>query len=343
MNTQIERIAGSWNDRVELCISDNCSTDETARVVEKWTNKVPRLKSQRLGANLRAGINYLRALELTSAEYIWYISDDSPIDWSILEEFLAFLEREQPVSSLVMWSHSSVKFRPSKRVYSEIVSFLMDKGSVGETMTLHRTAFHRSLIPEKLYPAYRIAHLEHPFAYFTLGVLAEGVADISIFIPSEDKCEGIRATRKDTQRNISSGPRWRIVSSICAAAKSASTIVGKPYTDLAFRNIVAVQGKQICGSIITDLVGVKPSGASGNWRFLSSLFLKTPRLLPALILLFLWWAFRKVPPLSLVPTFLAVRALRLSYDGESGTTLRQMWQKLLLRKSDPTFEEPKVY
>ncbi len=65
------------NDKQMIChVLDNCSTDDTAKVVAAWQRQWPGLRYHRNVYNIGGNANILRALELTNATYAWVIGDD---------------------------------------------------------------------------------------------------------------------------------------------------------------------------------------------------------------------------------------------------------------------------
>ena len=71
LSEQIDGIA----DSVEICISDNCSPDDTPEVLSKWERRLPMVR-KRTEKNLGYDINAMRVAQLASGRYLWYIGDD---------------------------------------------------------------------------------------------------------------------------------------------------------------------------------------------------------------------------------------------------------------------------
>lgn len=59
----------------EVCISDNCSTDNTEQVVQSFEKKL-QLSFHKQKSNLGIPQNFLHVVSMASAEYIWLIGDD---------------------------------------------------------------------------------------------------------------------------------------------------------------------------------------------------------------------------------------------------------------------------
>lgn len=83
---------------VEICISDNASTDGTEALIQDLQrNTSVRIVYSRNATNLGADANYLRAVELASGDYCWYMgSDDVAIPGS-LARFLREIDEEHDI------------------------------------------------------------------------------------------------------------------------------------------------------------------------------------------------------------------------------------------------------
>jgi glycosyltransferase involved in cell wall biosynthesis len=60
---------------VEICVSDNCSSDDTQRVLEKWKSRLP-LSTRMNKTNLGYDRNALRVMKMAKGKYLWHIGDD---------------------------------------------------------------------------------------------------------------------------------------------------------------------------------------------------------------------------------------------------------------------------
>lgn len=60
---------------VEICVSDNCSTDDTPEVVRAAQAAWP-LRYQRTAKNIGAAANFLEAVGMARGEFVWLIGDD---------------------------------------------------------------------------------------------------------------------------------------------------------------------------------------------------------------------------------------------------------------------------
>lgn len=90
LDTAIESIVNQvkehkLSDKVEICISDNSSTDKTDEIVSKWLNsddiKIVYHKNEK---NEGADRNFLKAVDISSGSFCWFLSsDDLAIESSI--------------------------------------------------------------------------------------------------------------------------------------------------------------------------------------------------------------------------------------------------------------------
>jgi abequosyltransferase len=77
--------AETGREQIEVCVSDNASTDGTAQIVERHRGSFgERLHYRRNDRNVGWGENLLRAVELARGDYCWLMgSDDAPARGSI--------------------------------------------------------------------------------------------------------------------------------------------------------------------------------------------------------------------------------------------------------------------
>jgi glycosyltransferase involved in cell wall biosynthesis len=66
-------------DNIQLLISDNCSTDNTQPICEKWAKAAPFIFYSRNTWNIGGDINQVRSVELAAGRYAWIIGDDDMV------------------------------------------------------------------------------------------------------------------------------------------------------------------------------------------------------------------------------------------------------------------------
>ncbi|MEH2001565.1 MAG: glycosyltransferase family 2 protein [Nostoc sp.] len=70
-----------FEDDCEILVSDNCSTDNTQEVIQKWQRTLSNIifKSNKNFKNLGVVKNIMYCLNSTTTKYVWTIGDDDPI------------------------------------------------------------------------------------------------------------------------------------------------------------------------------------------------------------------------------------------------------------------------
>lgn len=72
---------------VEVVVSDNASTDETAAVIETYRDRLPNLVYVRADENIGADRNFLRVIEYASGDYCWLMGSDDKLEPGSVAEF----------------------------------------------------------------------------------------------------------------------------------------------------------------------------------------------------------------------------------------------------------------
>lgn len=79
---------------VEVIVSDNCSTDNTASLVQNYCEKEPRIRSYRNSENIGFNGNMMLLMDqYAKGEYLWMIGDDDIINISALQFILKVLAK----------------------------------------------------------------------------------------------------------------------------------------------------------------------------------------------------------------------------------------------------------
>ena len=79
---------------VEICISNNCSTDNTGEVVMKFKEKYPDLiKYNENKENLGFDRNMLKVIDMSNGRFIWTFGDDDDILENGLKDVLEFIKK----------------------------------------------------------------------------------------------------------------------------------------------------------------------------------------------------------------------------------------------------------
>lgn len=90
----MDTVLSSFNDELEIVVSDNCSSDNTARVVAKW--KDPRLLYTKVSERCSMRRNFEHGLRAASGDYVMFIGDDDGLIPSGFEYLRQLLELHRP-------------------------------------------------------------------------------------------------------------------------------------------------------------------------------------------------------------------------------------------------------
>lgn len=75
----IESILTQENTNVEIVVSDNASTDNTEELIEYFQKENPNITYFRWDENMGPDKNFLKAVEIASGEYCWYLGSDDTL------------------------------------------------------------------------------------------------------------------------------------------------------------------------------------------------------------------------------------------------------------------------
>jgi glycosyltransferase involved in cell wall biosynthesis len=95
LDRTLRQLSESIFRQCKITVLDNCSTDETPLVCNRYSDLLPDLKVRRHEKNIGACANYLRAIELAEARYAWVICDDDFFDFTKVDDFVEVIENEK--------------------------------------------------------------------------------------------------------------------------------------------------------------------------------------------------------------------------------------------------------
>ena len=81
---------------VQICISDNCSADETKQVVEHASKNIP-IKYERNKTNIGLARNIIKVVEMAEGDFIWMIGDDDLLMHDAVSEVLNLMDKHENV------------------------------------------------------------------------------------------------------------------------------------------------------------------------------------------------------------------------------------------------------
>ncbi|MCF2146864.1 glycosyltransferase [Desmonostoc muscorum LEGE 12446] len=107
LNKQLAWLAQAINgfeDDCEILVSDNCSTDNTQEVIQKWQKKLSSItfKSNKNSKNLGVVKNIMYCLNSATTKYVWTIGDDDPIQDRAVAYVISKLRGHEDLSLLFL-------------------------------------------------------------------------------------------------------------------------------------------------------------------------------------------------------------------------------------------------
>lgn len=98
----LESIALQWCDELEICVSDNASSDDTLEIVKSFRAKLGSVEYFRWDTNQGADRNFLKSVHIATGEYCWILGSDDLIAPKAISTILKTLTLEGP--SIVLFN-----------------------------------------------------------------------------------------------------------------------------------------------------------------------------------------------------------------------------------------------
>jgi len=89
-----------YSCEIEVVISDNASTDNTADVIDQYRGRFERLNYVRAPQNVGADRNYLRVVELATGDWCWLMGSDDVLEEGSLATLEAAIAQNPDVAGL---------------------------------------------------------------------------------------------------------------------------------------------------------------------------------------------------------------------------------------------------
>ncbi|ENN95554.1 glycosyl transferase family protein, partial [Methanocaldococcus villosus KIN24-T80] len=98
LDSIIKQINENNKDKVEICISDNASEDNTEELIKEYQKKSPiPIIYHRNKKNMGADYNYLKVVEIANGEYCWLLGSDDIIEDGGIDTVLSEIEKNKDV------------------------------------------------------------------------------------------------------------------------------------------------------------------------------------------------------------------------------------------------------
>lgn len=91
-------------DLIEICISDNCSSDTTENDLKNYISKHSKLtfNFNRNEKNLGADLNFLKVIDIAHGKYCWFLGSDDKLKQGALEKILIEIQTNSDIDLYIM-------------------------------------------------------------------------------------------------------------------------------------------------------------------------------------------------------------------------------------------------
>lgn len=148
----LNSILSQYDDRVEVLVSDNASTDDTQKIVEDFKLKNPKINYVRNKENIGPDANFLQCYRLAHGKYILLLGDDDLIVENSLVKLLEFIETSDSQCALIFLNHVFFEKEYSSLIncsapfFKNRQSFITEDKSVFMEIAQHRLTYMSSFL-----------------------------------------------------------------------------------------------------------------------------------------------------------------------------------------------------
>ena len=147
----MNQLSGNNSKKIEILISDNCSSDNTFEIVRKYTNKGFPILYNRNRENIGADGNFLYCLTHAKGKYIWLLGDDDYLLDGSLDYLIKVMEEDD---------YGLIHIKESKRHNKNMVYEVRD-------MNLFRNISHMlTFMSVNIINSNTISGVDNPQQYF---------------------------------------------------------------------------------------------------------------------------------------------------------------------------------
>jgi Glycosyltransferases involved in cell wall biogenesis len=97
LDSIIRQLTPETKGKIEICVSDNASADNTKKLIEEYKNLYPHITYFRSDINMGADRNYLKASEIANGKYCWFLGSDDIINAGALSSMLKEINTDDDI------------------------------------------------------------------------------------------------------------------------------------------------------------------------------------------------------------------------------------------------------
>ncbi len=136
------------DEKPEICISNNGSTDNTGEIVSEYTGRYSgKLRYNENNKNLGFDMNLLKAIELATGKYVWLIGDDDGLEENALRDIIDSCTGFDPEKTGMIVLGRESYFRDNKTGDKTVYTSTLDKAKP-ETYPISRDEVIRGRVQD---------------------------------------------------------------------------------------------------------------------------------------------------------------------------------------------------
>lgn len=113
----LEQLTNSPFNHCDISILNNCSTDHTAEIAQKYCSQYKNITHIKHRFNIGGNANILRAIEFSTREYLWILADDDTYDFSDVDDVINEISK-QAVDLIHVGAHTDTEWSFGGQKYS---------------------------------------------------------------------------------------------------------------------------------------------------------------------------------------------------------------------------------
>ena len=96
LERQLTNLCAQYDERIEIIVSDNSTSDNTREVVKTFHERMPNLVYSRNSCDIGFDRNLLKLYEMARSEYIWFLCDDDMVRPGAIGKVIDLISKFEP-------------------------------------------------------------------------------------------------------------------------------------------------------------------------------------------------------------------------------------------------------